>query len=72
MYDIRELNLGIILGKGTEFRVRKAKAKSVHRGSENQLEWRTGFMSILIGSACLEYLIEKGWEAVSQWKGALL
>ena len=29
-------------------------------------------MSTLIGSACLEYLIEKGWEAVSQWKGALL
>ena len=64
VYDIRELNFGIILEKDTEFRVRKAKAKSVHRGSENHPEWRTGFMSTLIGSACLEYLIEKGWEAV--------
>lgn len=36
LYDIRELNLGIILEKGTESRVRKAKAKSVHGGSENQ------------------------------------
>lgn len=66
LYDIRELNLGIILER---HRVQELEKQKQNLFTEAV---KTSRMSTLTGSTCLEYIIEKGWEAVNQWKEALL